>query len=90
MSALPDHSEVPWHRVINHKGEISKRKDGLGDIIQRKLLEVEGVGFDQRGRVSFRKVLWRGPSSPTKLEKNHKKQSSGRLQKIKSIYSEIT
>ena len=61
MSALPDHSEVPWHRVINHKGEISKRKDGLGDIIQRKLLEVEGVGFDQRGRVSFRKVLWRGP-----------------------------
>ena len=61
MSALPDHSEVPWHRVINHKGEISKRKNGYGDIIQRKLLEAEGVRFNRRGRINFRNVLWRGP-----------------------------
>lgn len=44
LSALTDDS-VPWHRVINAKGEISGRGDlGRADL-QRHLLEAEGVTF---------------------------------------------
>ena len=55
MAALPVGSSVPWHRVINHKGEISLR-EGAGR--QRKLLEAEGVGFDDQGRVNLSQVGW--------------------------------
>jgi len=30
MHALPSHSTVPWHRVINARGEISRRRRGTG------------------------------------------------------------
>ncbi|MGH8369603.1 MAG: MGMT family protein [Gammaproteobacteria bacterium] len=55
MAALPAGSRVPWHRVINHKGEISLR-EGTGR--QRTLLIAEGVHFDLRGRVDLSRVGW--------------------------------
>ncbi|MGF1514050.1 MAG: MGMT family protein [Elainellaceae cyanobacterium] len=57
----PD-SEIPWHRVINVKGEISysAMRRG-GDYLQRALLEQEGVEFTTAGRVNFRQYLWRPP-----------------------------
>jgi len=45
---------VPWHRVINAKGEISPRSAGDSHELQRMLLEAEGVKFDERGRVERR------------------------------------
>lgn len=61
MAALPDnHTRTPWHRVINAKGEISARGGG-GSILQRELLEKEGVAFDEKSRVDFEAVGWRGP-----------------------------
>jgi methylated-DNA-protein-cysteine methyltransferase related protein len=55
MAALPAGSRVPWHRVINHKGEISLRD---GATRQRALLEAEGVRFNLRGRVDLSQVGW--------------------------------
>ncbi len=54
----PD-SEIPWHRVINAKGEISESPVRYGsDHLQRSLLESEGVQFDSNGRISLRNYLW--------------------------------
>ncbi len=54
LHALPDGSRVPWHRVINAKGEISPRSAGDSHELQRMLLDAEGVKFDERGRVERR------------------------------------
>jgi methylated-DNA-protein-cysteine methyltransferase related protein len=52
---LPPGSNVPWHRVINAKGEISPRSAGDSHELQRLLLEAEGVEFDLAGRVDLKK-----------------------------------
>ena len=54
LHALPSGSGVPWHRIINAKGEISPRSAGDSHELQRMLLEAEGVKFDERGRVERR------------------------------------
>ena len=60
MAALPTHSALPWHRVINAEGRISMRRSGPGgSIIQQQLLEREGVRFDAGGRVSLTTFRWR-------------------------------
>jgi methylated-DNA-protein-cysteine methyltransferase-like protein len=59
MAALRGRTDVPWQRVINAKGEISTRSRGDGALRQRRLLEKEGVRFDQRGRVEFKKFRWK-------------------------------
>ena len=49
---------VPWHRVINARGEISPRSDPGPEQLQRVLLEREGVGFDANDRVALARHLW--------------------------------
>lgn len=58
MAALPDGHDVPWQRVINSQGKVSPRRNGDGDLIQRLLLEAEGVRFDARGRVDLVRYAW--------------------------------
>jgi methylated-DNA-protein-cysteine methyltransferase-like protein len=59
MAALSDERDVPWHRVINAKGEVSPRSGGSPfQQIQRVLLEAEGVVFDERGRVDLDRFGW--------------------------------
>lgn len=58
MAALTPDSTVPWQRVVNHKGEISLRKGGDGEIRQRRLLEAEGVRFDLKGRINLKIYGW--------------------------------
>ena len=59
LHALPSGTAVPWHRVINARGEVSLRTAPGPELTQRMLLEREGVRFDARGRVSLRTVGWR-------------------------------
>ncbi|MGR3914576.1 MAG: MGMT family protein [Gammaproteobacteria bacterium] len=57
MAAAPP--TIPWHRVINSKGEISARAGGGdGDERQRRKLLREGVVFNARGRVDFARFGW--------------------------------
>lgn len=45
LHALPEGHDVPWHRVVNARGEISARSSGDSHELQRHLLEAEGVQF---------------------------------------------
>ena len=55
---LPAKSSVPWHRVVNAKGEISARSGGDSHELQRLLLEAEGVEFDAKGRMDLKRYRW--------------------------------
>ena len=57
---LPRGTDVPWQRVINHKGEISPRFPAESPLIQRALLESEGVVFDDNDRVDLKLYRWPG------------------------------
>jgi methylated-DNA-protein-cysteine methyltransferase-like protein len=59
MAALSDAHDVPWHRVVNARGEVSKRTGGSAfEEIQRVMLEAEGVVFDARGRIDLERYGW--------------------------------
>ena len=58
MAAVSDDQNIPWHRVVNSRGEISPRKNGAGDRIQKRLLVEEGVVFNQYGRTSLESFGW--------------------------------
>lgn len=60
LAALRDsHADVPWHRVVNAGGAVSRRADPGGEDYQRILLEGEGVEFNERGRLSLPRYQWR-------------------------------
>ncbi len=54
-------ADIPWHRVINAKGEISRSslRDGNDDL-QQLLLEAEGIVF-VKGKLDFRRYRWQPP-----------------------------
>lgn len=51
--------DVPWHRVINAKGEVSGRWEPDAVRLQRELLLEEGIAFDRKSRVSLEKFQWK-------------------------------
>jgi len=62
---LPAGTDVPWHRVINHRGQISLRTPPESPLVQRLLLEEEGVVFDAEGRVDLEIYRWQGATAAT-------------------------
>jgi methylated-DNA-protein-cysteine methyltransferase-like protein len=48
---------VPWHRVVNAQGRISRRRRDSGMLTQRIRLEQEGVRL-RRGRVPLHWYRW--------------------------------
>ena len=59
LHALPRHTTVPWHRVINASGGISLgRAQPGGELVQRLLLEAEGIEFLGNGKVSLERWRW--------------------------------
>ena len=59
LQHLDPATDVPWHRVVNAKGEVSwsLSRNG-GDALQRRLLEKEGVEFDDKGRFNLERFRW--------------------------------
>ena len=49
---------TPWHRVINARGACSTGRIVLPEDKQQRMLESEGVEFDDRGRCSLQQYLW--------------------------------
>lgn len=45
LKQLPDESTLPWHRVVNAKGEIAFPPGSDAYQRQRQLLESEGIRF---------------------------------------------
>ena len=54
---LHQRSKIPWHRVINSKGEISFPKNTSAHRRQRKLLEAEGIIFS-KNKIDLGKYGW--------------------------------
>ncbi|MDH3216177.1 MAG: MGMT family protein [Candidatus Krumholzibacteria bacterium] len=59
LHALHEGHDVPWHRVINAAGRISRRSGSDYDELQRILLEAEGVSFDGQDRIALDRFGWR-------------------------------
>ena len=55
LAATPENVEIPWHRVINSQGKISVI---AFEDLQRKLLESEGIVFNNSGKVNLQKYRW--------------------------------
>ena len=60
LHALPEDHDVPWHRVINAKGEISQRASPGSVNRQRAMLEKEGIVFDSHLRIDLSRFGWTG------------------------------
>jgi methylated-DNA-protein-cysteine methyltransferase-like protein len=56
MRACPE--DIPWQRVINGKGQISARSQVERPILQKMMLESEGVRFDKTETCDLDRVLW--------------------------------
>lgn len=57
---LAEDSPVPWHRIVNSQGVLSIGKSKPGhEQLQRQLLEAEGVGFKDNGRVDMKNYRYR-------------------------------
>ena len=63
--------KIPWQRVITSQGACANGKISLPYNAQRKLLEAEGVLFDEKSRCDLKKYLW----SPEKFESSLKPEA---------------
>lgn len=56
--------DIPWHRVVNAKGEVSRSslRDGNDDL-QLLLLQEEGIRF-VKGKLDLKKYRWRPDFPP--------------------------
>lgn len=66
LAALPGETAVPWHRVVNARGEVSMRSVPGWELTQRVLLEREGVTFDGAGRIKLADFGWTPRRSKTR------------------------
>ncbi len=64
LHALDFDSDLPWHRVLNARGEVSPRAEGDGHGYQRFLLEEEDVVFSLAGRVDLERFGWQPGQAP--------------------------
>lgn len=76
MAGCP--SDVPWQRVLNSQGKVSLRP-GRGGEEQRRLLEGEGVIFDEKDRVDLSLYGWEGLSDEWREEHGLTVQLGGDL-----------
>ena len=59
LQHLDPATDIPWHRVVNAKGEVSYSLSRHGgDAVQQRLLEEEGVEFDNRNRFNLERFRW--------------------------------
>ncbi|MCB1050515.1 MAG: MGMT family protein [Acidobacteria bacterium] len=58
LSETPPHIDIPWHRVLNGRGECSLAFQSEGWYVQMALLRAEGILPDDQGRVNLTKYGW--------------------------------
>ncbi|HDY84823.1 hypothetical protein LCGC14_1500710 [marine sediment metagenome] len=59
LKKLPAGSAIPWHRIVNAKGELSFAENSAQYQKQKALLESEGVTF-KTGKISLSKYSLNG------------------------------
>jgi methylated-DNA-protein-cysteine methyltransferase-like protein len=58
LRSTPEWPDIPWHRVVNSSGGISTRHTTGGLNTQRKLLEDEGIVFNEDGHLDLERYRW--------------------------------
>lgn len=61
LSSLPKDTKLPWHRVINSKGEISLKGDNYDR--QASKLRAENIEITEAGKIRLRDYRWQGETS---------------------------
>ncbi len=59
LHQLPVHSDCPWHRVINVRGQISLRPASPEWHMQYVLLQAEGIKLNAQNIISLKKFQWK-------------------------------
>jgi methylated-DNA-protein-cysteine methyltransferase-like protein len=60
LHKLPIASGIPWHRIVNAKGELSLVRAGRASGLEQRIrLEREGVSVNAAFRVSMARFGWR-------------------------------
>ena len=57
LKHLPQHSQLPWHRVISQQGKISL--SGQRGVLQSDTLRQEGIEVSNVGSVDMKRYRWR-------------------------------
>ena len=60
--------KIPWQRVINAQGACSTGKMTVPVNLQQKILEDEGVKFNEKGRCDLKIYLWSPDGFQTREE----------------------
>lgn len=63
MYATPndDGRNIPWHRVLNSQGVCSTAGMTSPPDLQQRLLETEGIVFNEKGKCDLERYLWTPP-----------------------------
>lgn len=69
----PEGSDVPWHRVVNHRGGISL-PEGEDFERQRRLLSKEGIRLRENGTLDLSLHLWWPDEEPPERAPQKKKR----------------
>lgn len=67
LHQTPEGMNLPWHRVINARGEISFPRDSEAYRRQRESLDAEGVMF-KAGRIDLTEFGWRSETPASTLD----------------------
>jgi len=76
MYATPkDERQIPWHRVINSQGACSTAGLTTPPDLQQRLLEAEGLVFNDKGRCKLERYLWTPPEYENENQPNDQQSS---------------
>jgi methylated-DNA-protein-cysteine methyltransferase related protein len=77
MYATPkDDRNIPWHRVINAQGGCSTAGMTTPPDLQQRLLEAEGIVFNDKGRCKIETYLWTPPEYEEEAKGTNEGQGS--------------
>ena len=75
MHATPeDGRNIPWHRVINAQGGCSTAGLTVPPDLQQRLLEAEGIVFNDKGRCQIKIYLWAPPEYEEEAKRGDENQ----------------
>ena len=70
--------KTPWHRVVNAQGGCSTGRIVIPHDKQQRMLEHEGVQFNEKGRCELKRYLWIPRNEVVPQTRSKKRRSSSR------------
>ena len=60
LKALPEGTDLPWHRIVSARGCVPARGRWWGALLQIERLREEGVEVDDEGNLDLARFGWKG------------------------------